>query len=237
MNVNPPALLSRYNLASNRKLCTGDDDFFEYRAWNRDPVEKHAKEIEIAERGKVHEWTTVGDNQTGLPILASSFEFFNSLAVRFPILGGIDNVRDAAWLEQFHELEPAQTEFASRLARRNLAVCKEGEDRFLTHSFLEFVLADRAFSDVDFNFKLHRKPPQTILPLEIEMRMRKPPSSSQLNKSQQARRICLKQKPPKTSSFGEALDLPWAQGVVSSNLAAPTNVNNSFICNAELRPG
>jgi len=30
--------------------------------------------------------------------------------------------------------------------------------------------------------------------------------------------------------------MPWAQGVVSSNLAAPTNVNNSFICNAGFWP-
>ena len=31
--------------------------------------------------------------------------------------------------------------------------------------------------------------------------------------------------------------MPWAQGVVSSNLAAPTNVNNSFICNVGFWPG
>jgi len=28
--------------------------------------------------------------------------------------------------------------------------------------------------------------------------------------------------------------MSWAQGVVSSNLAAPTNVNNSFCCNVGL---
>jgi hypothetical protein len=156
VNVNPTPSC-RYNLAGNWKLCARYDDFFEHRTRNRDPIEKHAKDIEIAERGKVHEWTTVGDDQTELPSRASSFEFFNGLAVRFPILGGIDNVRDAAWLEQFHKLEPAQTEFASRLARRNLTICKEGEDRFLAHSFLQFVLVDGAFGDVDFDFKLHKK--------------------------------------------------------------------------------
>jgi len=31
--------------------------------------------------------------------------------------------------------------------------------------------------------------------------------------------------------------MPWAQGVVSSNRPAPTNVNNSFICLAGFRPG
>jgi len=102
-----PSPLSRYNLAGNWKLCTRDDDFFEHRTRNGNPIEKHAKDIEIAERGKVHEWTTVGDHQTKLPSRASSFEFFNGLAVRFPVLGGIDNVRYAAWLEQFHKLEPA----------------------------------------------------------------------------------------------------------------------------------
>lgn len=47
VNVNPSPL-SRYNLSGNWKLCARDDDFFEHGMRNRDPIEKHAKDIEIA---------------------------------------------------------------------------------------------------------------------------------------------------------------------------------------------
>jgi hypothetical protein len=164
VNVNPFPL-SRYNLGGNWELRAANGDLFEDCTWNRDLIEKHAKQFEIAERGKVYQWTTVGDDQARLPVPASSFELFNGLAVRFPVLDSINNVRDAALLEQFHELEPAQTEFASRLARGNLAVGKKGKDRFLANPLLKLVLVDGSLGDVDFNLELHERSSQTILPL------------------------------------------------------------------------
>jgi len=52
--------------------------------------------------------------------------------------------------------------------------------------------------------------------------MAKPPGSPQFNKPQHAARNSLKQNALKIVDSAKPRNLPWAQGVESSNLAAPT---------------
>src|SRR5579862_1318295 len=60
------------------------------------------------------------------------------------------------------------------------------------------------------------------------MRMPKPPGSKTFNRFQQARGICLKYKLQKTGAFIEAPESALGAGVVSSNLAAPTNKSDEL---------
>jgi len=80
--------------------------------------------------------------------------------------------------------------------------------------------------DIQFSTDRGRQPSRRICSCP-KLRDSKP-----LNRSQQARRICLKQKHLKTDDFAKRRNLPWAQGVGRSNRPAPTNVKKSFTCNA-----
>src|ERR1019366_45423 len=110
--------------------------------------------FKIAERGQIHERTGVGDDQ-GLPDLASSFEFSDGLGVRFPVFRSVDDVGDAALLQQVHERKPLQTEFLGGLAGGDLAISEQRQDGFLAQVFLELDLVGGVGGDVDFDLQLH----------------------------------------------------------------------------------
>ena len=102
-----PGSLSRDNLAGNRKLRATNGDLLENCRWNRNLAEERTEQLEITQGGEIDERTAIGDDQSRLPVSATSFKFFNSLAVRVPIVDRIDYVWNAALFEQIHELKPA----------------------------------------------------------------------------------------------------------------------------------
>lgn len=150
-----PCPLSSDDVAGNRELRALDGDLLENCRWNRDLSEELTEQLEIIQGGEIDKGTAVRDNQSRLPVSATSFKFFNGLAVRVPVVDRVDYVWNAPLFKQFHELKPAHPKIARGLTSRDLAVGKKSQDRFLAQSLLKLVLVDRAFGDVDFDFKLH----------------------------------------------------------------------------------
>ena len=109
----------------DRQICSAGRDLPKYRPRDHDFAEKVAKQLEIAQSGKIHERAGVGDDQ-GLPDLASSFEFADGVGVRFPVFRSVDDVGDATLLQQVHERQPLQAELVGGLACRDLAIGEKG---------------------------------------------------------------------------------------------------------------
>jgi len=78
-----------------------------------------------ASRNRLHERAAVRDDQT-LPDLAASCQFINGPGVRFPILGGVDDVGHAPLLQQLHERKPLQTKLVCGLTGGDLPIREEG---------------------------------------------------------------------------------------------------------------
>ena len=130
---------------------------------DRDLGEKLLKKFEIVQSSQINERAGVGDDQR-LSSLAQSLEFFKSAGVRVPIFRRIDDVGNAALLQQFHESDTFETEFVCRLARWDSTVPEKGKDGFLSQVFLEAGLVGSVVINVDLYLQLHHTfilPPQT----------------------------------------------------------------------------
>jgi hypothetical protein len=117
-----------------RETYSADHNFLKHSLRYGDLAKKAAQQLKIAERGQVDERTAVGDDQ-GLPDHAPSFELIDGRSVRRPILRGVDDVGDAALLQQFHERKPFQAELMGCFASGDLAICEESQDSFLPQVF------------------------------------------------------------------------------------------------------
>ena len=87
--------------------------------------EEFAEKFKISEGSQVHERAGVGDDQ-GLSGLAPSLEIVNGLGVGVPVIRCVDDVRNAALLQQFHKRDAFEAELVGGLARRDSAIRKKG---------------------------------------------------------------------------------------------------------------
>jgi hypothetical protein len=87
--------------------------------------------------------------------LARSLEIVNGPRVSVPVIRCVDDVRNAALLQQFHKRDAFEAQLVGSLARRDSAIRKKGENGFFPLHFLESGLVGGIVGNVDLNLQFH----------------------------------------------------------------------------------